>query len=187
MDIEGTAPLLMHAARLADPLDPAAKMLAAVTSKRKKTDDDHMEVARLEFIGSLYLNDPFGPYIPAPNLETCLFRGATKTRAGTTMKSALFIPNDVNPLIYRGPRDAEGLWADKQFVHRASVKVGTSRVMRTRPVFPTWQCQFTGYLDNEQLDQAAFAGIADTSGRLVGLGDWRPRYGRFTVTRLVWE
>lgn len=187
MDIRGDAPLLMHAARLADPLDPATKELAAVTGKRTKTDDDHREVSRLEFLGSLYIADTLGPYIPGVNMAACLFRGATKTRKGSALKSALLIPEEVNPLIYRGPRDAEGLWNAETFTHRATVKVGLSRVVRTRPVFPSWALSVTGYLDTEVVDKESFASIADTAGRLVGLGDWRPQYGRFTVTKLEWE
>jgi hypothetical protein len=186
MEIEGIAPLLMHSARLADPMDDATKALAAVTGKRKKTDDDHIEVARLEHLGSLYISQEFGPFVPGQNLEAALFRGGTRTKQGTALKSALLVPMNVNPLIYRGPRDAEGLWADKQFVHRSSVKVGTSRVIRTRPVFPQWSVAFEGELDLEVVDKASFQSIAETTGRLVGLGDWRPRFGRFKVNSLTW-
>ncbi len=186
MEIEGIAPLLMHSARLADPMDDATKALAAVTGKRKKTDDDHVEVARLEHLGSLYISHEFGPFIPGQNIEAALFRGATRQKLSTALKSALLVPQNVNPLIYRGPRDAQGLWEDKTFVHRSSVKVGTSRVIRTRPVFPSWSVAFEGELDTEVVDKAAFASIADTTGRLVGLGDWRPRFGRFTVSKLEW-
>lgn len=186
MEIQGIAPLLMHSARLADPMDDATKALAAVTGKRKKTDDDHVEVARLEHLGSLYISQEFGPFVPGQNLEAALFRGAARTKQGTALKSALLVPMNVNPLLYRGPRTAEELWADKTYVHRSSVKVGTSRVIRTRPVFPTWSVAFEGELDLEVVDKGSLQTIADTTGRLVGLGDWRPRFGRFTVTSLTW-
>ncbi len=186
LEIEGIAPLLMHSARLADPLDEAAKALAAVSGKRSKTDADHEELGRLEHLGSLYIAQDFGPYVPGANVEACLFRGAAKTKKGTLLKSALLIPEQVNPLLYVGPRDADELWKDKQFVHRASVKVGTSRVIRTRPVFPNWQLTVAGDLDLEVVSARDFEGIAEVSGRLVGLGDWRPRFGRFKVNSLKW-
>lgn len=187
VEIEGIAPLLMHSARLADPLDEATKALAKVTGKRKKTDDDHTEVSRLEFLGSLYVSQEFGPFIPGQNLEAALFRGATRTKLGTALKSALLIPQNVNPLVYVGPRTPDELWKDPQFVHRASVKVGTSRVIRTRPVFPQWQVAFEGELDTEVVDPGAFESIVETAGRLVGLGDWRPRFGRFRVNSIAWN
>lgn len=186
MEITGIAPILMHSARLADPMDDATKALASVTGKRKKTDDDHVEVARLEHLGSLYISEEFGPFIPGQNIEAALFRGAARRKLGTALKSGLLVPQNVNPLIYKGPRDAEGLWEDKTFVHRSSVKVGTSRVIRTRPVFPQWSVAFEGELDTEVVAKTDFEGIAADTGRLVGLGDWRPRFGRFVVDSIVW-
>ncbi len=52
----GVGPMLMHNSRLGDPLDPITKALAAITSKRLKTEADHMRIAELEFHGSLYLH-----------------------------------------------------------------------------------------------------------------------------------
>lgn len=179
LDITGSAPLLMHSARLSDPLDPATRALAKVTGKRKKTEDDHAEAARLEHAGSLYLDAELGPYVPGANVEACLFRGASKFKLMSTLKTALLIPEEVNPIAYKGPRTQDGLWKDKAFVHRASVKVGQSRVIRTRPAFHSWAVSVLGSLDTEIVDPAAFEQIVETSGRLVGLGDWRPRFGRF--------
>lgn len=99
----------------------------------------------------------------------------------TALKTALLIPQNVNRLAYKGPRDQDGLWADKAFVHRASVKVGTSRVMRTRPVFYTWGLVAEGSLQTDVVDPKAFEQIVEASGQFVGLGDWRPRFGRFNA------
>lgn len=186
VQVEGISPLIMHSARLADPMDTASRELAKVTARRTKTDDDHTEVARLEFAGSMYHSHEFGPFIPGQNIEACLFRGAVQTKLGSKLRSALLVTHNVNPLIYKGPRDIDALWKDTSFVHRASVKVGTSRVMRTRPVFPDWQLAFEGHLDTEVVSQDAFEGIVATAGQLVGLGDWRPRFGRFKVVELNW-
>lgn len=179
IEITGVSPLLVHSARLSDPLDPATKAMAKVSGKRQKTDDDHAELGKLEHAGSLYFDEREGPFVPGQNIEACLFRAASKTKLMSALKTALLIPEMVNPLIYRGPRTIDGLWADKAFVHRASVKVGTSRVIRTRPVFASWALTVAGSLDTEVVDPDQFAQIVETAGRLIGLGDWRPRYGRF--------
>jgi hypothetical protein len=52
--ITGKAALLMHSDRFANPLDPLTKAHKELTSKRKKTDDDHIAIARGEFIGGCY-------------------------------------------------------------------------------------------------------------------------------------
>ena len=49
--ITGSAALLMHSDRFANPLDPLAKAHKEMTGKRKKTDDDFIAIAKSEFIG----------------------------------------------------------------------------------------------------------------------------------------
>lgn len=177
----GVRPVLMHSARLANPLDPITKAMKAISGKRQKTDDDHIELARLEFAGSMYIHKTLGPYIPGENIERCLVDAGKITKKGTALTRALFIKTDFNPLVYRGPRTIDELWADENFRHVASVKVQQNRVMRTRPMFQKWEVQAEGVLDTTVLDFAEFGAIAETAGNMIGLGDYRPRFGRFMV------
>lgn len=178
--LTGTAPLLMHNSRLSNPLDTATKALKKYTGKRNKTDDDHEQIARLEFAGGLYMDPDVGPYIPGENIARCLVDGAKLTKQGVKVTRGVFISTDVNPLSYSGPRDESGLW-DSGWRHMASVKVGTARTMRCRPWFPEWRVQAEGVLDPSVLELDDLATIADNAGSLIGLGDWRPRFGRFTA------
>lgn len=180
ISVTGNAPLIMHNARLADPLDEWTRLLARATGKRNKTEEDHREVARLEWAGGLYHDETGGPYIPSANMEATLFRGASKHKLMSALKSALIIPDEINVLAYRGPRTVNELWDSDNYSFRQSVKVGTARVIRTRPIFRDWTCEFTGTLDTDVVDRDAFVMVAETAGKLIGLGDWRPRYGRFT-------
>lgn len=182
LTLTGTEPLLMHNARLANPLDPATKALKAISSKRVKTDEDHAELARLEFIGGLYLDADLGPYVPGENLERCLVDAGKITKSGRKVTQGLFITSNVNALAYGGPRDAAGLWADTNHRLIKSVKVTTSRVMRTRPMFRQWAVEADGILDTAVLSIEDLRSIAVTAGSRIGLGDYRPRYGRFTAT-----
>lgn len=177
----GTAPLLMHNSRLANPLDPATKAVKKYTSKRNKTDEDYEHLARLEFTGGLYLDSDAGPYIPGENIMRCLVDGAKLTKHGVKVTRGVFIKTDVNPLAFDGPRTDDGLWA-AGYRHMASVKVGTQRVMRCRPWFPDWKVQADGVLDPAVLELEDLTTISGNAGSLIGLGDWRPRFGRFTAT-----
>lgn len=179
--MSSTAPLLMHNARLADPLDPITKAIKKVTSKRTKTDDDQEEIARLEFVGSLYLDGDVGPYVPGENIQRCLVDAGRVNKLGVKVTRGVFIDTDVNPLAYQGPRDADALWADEQYRHRASVKIGTARTMRCRPIFRQWKVQAHGILDTSQLSLDDLRSITENAGALIGLGDWRPRFGRFAA------
>lgn len=182
ISIVGTAPLLMHNGRLANPLDPVVKELKKYTGKRKKTDDDHEAIARVEHAGSLYLDPDVGPYIPSDNIHRALVDGAKKHKLGKRVTEGLLITTVVNPLGYKGPRDADGLWNDKNFVHMWPCRVGTSRTMRCRPIFNQWSTEADGFLDESVLDLEDLKQIAETAGALIGLGDWRPKHGRFDAT-----
>ncbi|MBL3664517.1 hypothetical protein JL475_00455 [Streptomyces sp. M2CJ-2] len=182
LTITGTAELLMHNARLANPLDPAAKAMKAISSKRKKTDDDFEELARLEHLGGLYLDPDVGPFIPGQNVERCLVDAAKVTRSGVKVTRGVFVSTNINPLAYQGPRDPDGLWEDENFRHMASVKVQQNRIMRCRPMFRQWTTAAEGTLDTSVLAFDELAEIANTAGAMIGLGDYRPRYGRFTAT-----
>ena len=178
----GTSPLLMHNSRLANPLDPAAKAVKRLTSKRNKTDDDYLELAHVEWLGGLYHEVEVGPYIPADNIFRCMWDAAKKHKLGVKVKEGIFFNQDINPLIYKGPRDTDGLWADENYRFTKSVKVGQQRVMRTRPQFREWAVETVGLLDPGILDLVEMEQIVDTAGLVIGLADWRPRYGRFTGT-----
>ena len=61
----GGSPLVMHNERLADPLDEYVRDIAKLSRKRQKTEADHLEIARLEFLGGLYLNGDGVPSVAA--------------------------------------------------------------------------------------------------------------------------
>lgn len=178
----GTTPLLMHNARLSNPLDEVAKAMKRISSKRTKTEEDHEELARLEHMGGLYFDSDAGPYLPGQNFERCLVDAARITKSGKKIERGVFVETNVNPVAYRGPRTVEGLWKDDNFRHSASVKIGTNRVTRTRPQFRDWTVDAEGVYDPAVINLEELAEIAGTAGRMIGLGDWRPRFGRFEAT-----
>ncbi|HEX2578660.1 MAG TPA: hypothetical protein VHK88_20115 [Aquihabitans sp.] len=181
ISIEGTAPLLCHNIQLADPLNPIAKAMKAISAKRKKTEDDHEQLARLEFEGGLYLAPGVGPYVPGVNIEKSIVEGARITKQGKQVERGLFVTDNEVPLLYQGPRAVEDLWADVNFRSSMAVKVGQARVMRTRPIFRSWALDVDAEVDPALLDMANLSAICEDAGRMVGIGDYRPRFGRFDV------
>ncbi len=183
LKLTGARPFLMHNARLSDPLDAATKALKEVTGKRNKTDDDHLEVGRLEFIGGLYLDEKGHPMIPSDMILACLTGAARKSKDGKRFQEGVWCDVVGFPLKYDGPKDAMGLWnaPKSKFCLRRSVKVKQARVMRTRPRFPLWAAEVLLSFDTAVLDKAEILHAAEVAGSYVGIGDWRPQYGRFTV------
>jgi len=56
------------------------------------------------------------------------------------------------------------------------------RVVRIRPKFNEWSLSFTIELINDEMPIEVIKGALDDAGREGGLGDYRPRFGRFIVT-----
>lgn len=178
----GTTPLLMHNARLSNPLDEFAKAMKRISSKRVKTEEDHEEMARLEHAGSLYFEPEVGPFIPGQNFERALVDAARITKSGKKIERGVFVETNTNPLAYQGPRDIDDLWKDENFRHSASVKIQQNRVTRTRPQFREWAAEAEGTYDPAIINLDELREIAKTAGQMIGLGDWRPRFGRFEAT-----
>jgi len=184
--IKGIAPLLMHNGRLADNSDPYVLAMKEVTSKRNKTVADHEELARLEFLGGLYLGENNEPVIPGLVMEASIMgRGgsARMERAGKEAAAALWIVDD-SALLYDGPRDPDALWIDKRFVSQALVRIQRATIKRTRPIFREWSAKIVVEFNEKLLNEDDIQRWAQVAGEQVGLMDWRPRFGRFEV---VWE
>ena len=141
----GVGPLLMHSKRLADPLDPLTKQLAAITSKAVRTEADHERIAQLEWLGGLWLADG-RPCIPPHCLKRVFVDSAKKRRKGETAKAA-FRADGPAILDYDGPNTVAELWADQRGVARrgmawpgSDLLLGdpASMVCDTRPPRERW-------------------------------------------------
>lgn len=177
--IEGVSPLLMHNKRLADPADPYTKAMKAISGKRKKTDSDFLELRRLEFEGGMY-HDGKQPYIPGDWIEGAVIDGAKEAKKGKTARAGVVCNEDRIPLVYSGPKDVQKLY-DKDFVDSRICVVQRNRIVRTRPRFDQWEASFTLSVVDEVLNPADVETALQKAGLLKGLGDFRPKFGRFVV------
>jgi hypothetical protein len=110
--------------------------------------------------------------------------GAKKQRLGKAFLSAIFMTDDV-PLEYDGPRTIDGLYGKRQFVDYRPVKVKTNKVMKCRPCFPEWSITFVMEYDEDIINESQLLQAAKEAGKYCGLCDFRPMYGRFTVTEIT--
>jgi hypothetical protein len=179
MRLIGVRPLIMHCSRLCDPLDPISRDLSRITSKRSKTAADHHEIARIEWFGGLWL-DQGVPCIPAEAIEAVFLAGARMQRRGAQAAAGIQVDGPAR-LSYDGPHDIDELWNQPRFRLRVPVRIGAARMMRTRPRFDAWNVEFTASYLPSLLSRSLILDIFTASGFARGLGDWRPRFGRFQV------
>lgn len=179
----GTRPILLHNVQLASPLNAYAKKLKALNSKRIKTDEDRLVIARTEWEGSFYWDDALGPYIPGPNLFAALVEGARLTKAGRKVERGVMVTDLQMPLVYKGPRTMEGLWGngESEHVDMRTVVVQRNKIDRCRPIFRDWTVEATVLLDLKVIEFNEFQEVVRNAGEFSGLGDYRRSYGRFST------
>lgn len=195
--IRGISPLLMHSGSLIDNRNQFVKEVKRYSKRRNKTDDDQDVLQHLEWCGGLYLEGEAAVeegkvvfskesrvIMPADNIWACIIEGAKVTKLGTAFKPALIIDADV-PLEYKGPHDLNELAQDMNFHSRKPVSVGQASIMRTRPVFRNWAVTFIAQVDTEMIDSEQLREAVVNAGLRKGLGDFRPRYGRFELVSMA--
>ena len=182
IEITGIADMIQHNGQLADPLNYFTKQLKAVTSKRPKTDADLEKMAEIEFKAGLYVDQNGDITVDGRVIEATVHAGAKKTKAGKIALAAMFIEPGCT-FTYDGPAGVEERWGDPAYRLTVAVKVGQSKVMRTRPIFKNWKLVFTASVLEDQANAETVKQWVEDAGMLVGMGDWRPRYGRFELTK----
>ena len=189
--IQGTADLLMNGFPMEEPTDGEK---GAVQNKGAK---DYSE----EWRGKLYLMDDGGLYQPEAHIIGALVKASVTVkipgRRGKTYKDAVnggvfvepaYIPHQVNLSDFEGAKVMTGPAPDgfkgKAYIDRRPVRVQRARVMRLRPALVKgWELTFEIQTLDDDFRPDALKNILDTAGREVGIGDFRPRFGRFMVTR----
>lgn len=173
--------LLMSNGRMADPLNPYAQRLKTATKGgfSNKTIEQQAEIGVLQWEGALYYDEEIGPYVPAENIEAVLRDGAKVKKLGKAMTQGTALLQEKVPLSHSGPDDYEAM--KKSCLLRATVKQGMNRIPRVRPAFSDWSLEFSLLVDEQKVEFDQVLAAFKEAGTYLGLGDWRPRYGRFDV------
>jgi len=176
--LTSVCPMLMHNCQLADPTNKFTKELKKVSGKRKKTDEDHETMSEIEFMGGLY-TDGKNYLIPSDNIEGTLIESARKEKMGKIARAAIFCEEDFILSKFDGPKPSDKRFADPACIDKRMVKVQSNRILRTRPKFTNWESTGTITFDSSQIDRDDIERFIKRAGYQCGLGDYRPKYGRF--------
>ncbi len=164
--VEGIKPLLQH----------RFPMEEHGTEKSKKKNKDYEPTKECE--KSLYKDDKGVIYQPAMHILMSLvnaglnFKYEGKKSFKNVLKSSVFITPDA--ILHKFPK-----WE----INLQSVIVGDARIVRARPIFNKWELEFEMEYDPSVISKSQLKEILDYAGNRVGLGDFRPFYGRFIVTK----
>lgn len=168
--IEGTSPLLFHRWSVESIAEKAA---AAKGSAAKKEDDIQSYVWRTPD-GDIGLP---GEYVRQAVITAAKFRQDPRSPRKSAMdlyKAAVVSLTDLGSL---GSKD----W---DYLDQRRVMVQRNGVTRCRPAFHEgWKARFEFQVQlPEYVGSRDLLDVLVNAGRLVGVGDFRPTYGRFSVT-----
>jgi hypothetical protein len=167
--IRGTSDMLFHAWN-AEAVDEKAK--AKKGSEAKKTDNIESYVYRDEK-GFLALP---GEYLRGSVINAAKFR--QDPRSPRKSAQDLFKAGVISLTQFASL--GKKAW---DYEDRRRVVVQRNGINRTRPAMRVgWEAEFKMMINTpEYIDESLFREVLDIAGRLVGVGDFRPTYGRFSV------
>lgn len=180
--LTGERPMLQHNGRLANPIDSYTRQLSAITGKRKKTDDDLISIMEIEARGACWETPEGLLGLPNAAVWRCIYDAAKAYKRGEDIKRALILEDIVQPLSVGGAFvSCDEYLKDATHIDYRPVKVNNRKTMRARPIVHDWSSSHRFELLDDVIDARALVPILERAGRLVGVGDWRPTYGTFSV------
>lgn len=179
--IKGVCPLLEHDDKTANPFNDFSRRLKAISSKRKKTEDDLLAMARIEWESALYYTPKEGYFMKAECFEGAFYEAAKTKKLGKTFKEAVRIPD--NPAFHfkHEKLTPEKLFQKEEYKDFRTVKIQRAKVLRCRPIFNEWGCEVNIWYEETRLNEQEIIDVVNYAGRYIGLCDYRPKYGRFAV------
>jgi hypothetical protein len=180
--LNGTTPLIMHSPKCVNPLHPIAKQMKALTSKKKKSEADLEMISDLEWEAGVYWDDSIGLVIPNECLAATFLEGAKMNKNGSAFQKYVQVVDSLAALDIGETQNYQKMKVDPRFRDVRSVCVMRARVIRTRPRFNTWRCEFDIMYDENKIDTDVIALAVENAGNYVGLCEMRKLgYGRFAA------
>lgn len=185
--VRGVSPIITHNGAAGLDTRSAANVEKAQIAKKRgsnRTEADEVRLRELECLTSLYLDESGAPTLPEAAFRSNIEAAARTLRQGPQVREGLVV-EEVEVFDYDRAlgTTAEELARNVQFT--VGVRVGQSRVLRTRARFEEWAATFRVDVDPELVDREQLLVWLDIGGRRLGVGDWRPQksgqYGRFEV------
>ena len=185
VNMNGISPILMNNPQGVNPLNPLVIEKKRYTSlpAKQKTDEVYAIISDLEWLIGVYWDDNIGLYVSNEMIMGTLVDGAKMNRNGSTVLKAVQVTESIIPLDIGEVQVFDKLKTDARFRDVRSVVINRNRVIKTRPRFNTWRCEFDMVYDETVIDVATIALAFENAGKYCGVFDNRKNgYGRYTTS-----
>lgn len=192
VSIQGITPLLLHNGQTANPLNVYAKRMKAVTSKKKKTEEDLEDLLNIQWESGLYWDDNLGLHMPSENLFAAFLKAARKHKLGGECSEVSFCDPIGYPIITENHKNLDKLKADPTNKFIKTVVIKKSKTVACRPIFKSWKLDFDLEFERSAWDANVIKTVLVTWAQRIGLGVWTPgspkpgTYGKFIIEKINW-
>lgn len=183
--INGITGHVQHNGQAANPMNPYAKAMKVITSKKKKTDEDHEELLKLKWQSALYVNKAGRVIIPSRVIEGAYVEAARRSKQGRDVQAALWSPAGPDDWLLEFPgnnRSIDMIMGDEEHFLVSRVGVNGKTIMTSRPSFPRWSLTYKIRYYPNVFNEREVVEFTEVLGSLIGLSDDRAiRGGRFEI------
>ena len=209
--LTGVTPIQLQNFKYQHPSEPLYKIRTPISLKRKKTEEDHITLSKLDFLMSCHwqiddtddcdcIVDSNGnvsfagfknPYMPAEMLRKSIRNSAKalNNRKGSAFDRGVTVTKDML-LNFEGEKDCNAMWNDKLYVRLRGERNG-NLIWITRVKIPDWSVNFSLTCDTSQVELSELETMLTASGMYSGVGSYRPENGgnagKFTVSNFAYE
>lgn len=173
VEIVGACPIIFHRWSCED---VASKAAAKKGSKEKKSDNVESFVHRDEdgHIG-----------IPGEYLRMAMVYAAKFKQDPRSPRKSAFDLFKAGIIPLTGIAKINGGTKNWDFIDQRRVVIQRSSITRMRPAFlKGWNAEIDILINTpEYIDFELFSEVLSMAGRLIGVGDFRPTYGRFNIAK----
>jgi hypothetical protein len=183
ISISGICPLLQNNPQCVDAFNKFSKLKKPLTAKKRKTEEDLIELGNLETESKIYFDDAVKVYVPTRWLTEQIVTSAYGIiKVGRDkMRGGIFASEDKAKLQYRGMKKVstiQDVVFDEQFRHRMILPQQNVRIAKDFPIFHDWSFETVIEFDDTVVDFTGLSSIVKRSAMYVGFGDFRPTFGR---------
>lgn len=177
--VAGTQPLIMHA------WDTKSKRQIEEKQQKKANRTREARNPDAEWNAARYLDSKGRDCIPARHFKNAMVEAATFLPDVTKklIKGAIYVQGDLIPIEYDGVRAGRSIVPHKR---EDMVRIGgmsKTADIRYRPMYPNWTVSVTIEFDTSAFSAEQVVNLLNRAGFNVGVGEWRPTFGRFRVVK----
>lgn len=185
--VTGIDSILLNNPQTVDPFNKYSKAKAIITKKgTRKTEDDQLELRRLEVESKVYFDEKIGIYVPS-NWITAAIGGISFTQlkiAKKVIRGCVFPDENKIKLHFEGEEKVKSkadVSGNPAFHILQLVKQGQVRVPKAGPIFKNWSFTTSLSYESEILDRDTLEHLLTYASNYGGWGDFRPTFGRASL------